>query len=83
MRNGQYIINKEVIKMLESDYRFTEKVDFKSFDYLTVDDNYLEFVEEDNFQLDDNGFYEKVSDGLVLGCRRDNLSGVFVPFYYK
>ena len=83
LKNGEYTINKEIIRELEENYRFTDKITFKNYDYLTVNGIYLEFYAEPVYEQGDDGFYSKVCDSVTVSCRKDNLSGVYVPTYFK
>lgn len=83
MKNGEYTINKEVIKDLEENFRFTDRINFKDYDYLTVRKNELEFFAEAEYKQDDYGAYNKVADPKMVICKKDNLSGCYVPTYFK
>lgn len=82
LREGEYTINKEIIKELEENYRFTEKPNFRTYDYLTVREDELELFAEAEYRQNDYGHYVMVADSKMVICKKNNLSGCYVPTYF-
>lgn len=71
-------ITKEIIEEVNANCRFVSVPNLKNYDYITIEEDFIELTKEDLWERDENGNYEQVSDSITRQFKKNNVSGVFV-----
>lgn len=71
-------ITKEIIEEVNNDCRFVSKPNLKNYDYITIEEDFIEITKEEEYKRNEELEYVKVSDKEVRQFKKNNLSGVFV-----
>ncbi|WP_252242929.1 hypothetical protein [Clostridium sp. ZS2] len=71
-------LTKELAKEVEESIRFVYMPTLNNYDYITIQDDFIEISKEEKWERDENLEYNKISDREVRQFKRNNLSGVFV-----
>ncbi len=71
-------LTKELVKEVEESIRFVYMPTLNNYDYITIQDDFIEISKEEKWERDENLEYNKISDREVRQFKRNNLSGVFV-----
>lgn len=72
-------ITKEVIAELEN-LVFVQEPNFKNYDYVTINNNFLELFAEEIYEPNDNGQYIKIQDAISRQFKKNGVSGVYVEY---
>ena len=71
-------ITKEIIEEVNNNCRFVDKPNLKNYDYITIEDDFIEITKEEEYKRNENLEYVKVTNREVRQFKKNNLSGVFV-----